>query len=206
MEFSTYIVGIPQAGSVVLTDNNLNASPDTTQSIGLSGVVTLPPTASTPTFSPAPGRYIGSVTVTLSDTTPNAEIHYTLDGSTPLSSSPVYTGPITLTSGTQVKAIATASGYWKSADVLGQYSVIPQAPTPVISPAPGSYPAGQAINLSDSLPSATIRYTTDGSTPTTKSNWYHGPIKLTGSETIQAIAIATGEVQSAVASSVYTTQ
>jgi len=47
-----------------------------------------------PPLLPAPGKYTGSVVVTISDTTANAIIHYTLDGSTPLSSSPVYVGPL----------------------------------------------------------------------------------------------------------------
>ena len=48
----------------------------------------------TPTFSPAAGTYTGSVTVTISTTTSGATIRYTTDGSTPTTSSPVYTGPI----------------------------------------------------------------------------------------------------------------
>lgn len=164
------------------------------------------PPAARPTFSPAPGKYLGSVTVTISDTTPKSSIHFTLDGTTPLSSSPVYTGPITLTASTNVKAIATAPGYWKSAVVLAQYSVVPQTPTPAISPAPGLYKVGQMITITDAIPTATIRYTTDGSIPTPTSNWYHGPFTLTGSETIKAIAISTGRASSAVASATYSIQ
>jgi len=167
--------------------------------------VTLP-SAAAPTFSPTPGKYIASVIVSIGDSTPKAIIHYTLDGSTPLSSSSVYKGPLTFTSTTTVKAIATASGYWKSAVSGAQYSVIPAAPTPVLSPSSGSYAPGQTVTISDAIPTATLRYTTDGSTPTTKSTFYTKPILLTGTETINAIAIATGDVVSSVATATYTPQ
>ena len=167
--------------------------------------VTLP-SAAKPAFSPAPGKYIASVVVSLGDTTPDNIIHYTLDGSTPLSSSPVYTGPLTLTKTTTVKAIATAGGYWKSAVAGVQYSVIPAAPTPVLTPGSGSYAPGQTVTISDAIPTATLRYTTDGSTPTTKSTFYTKPILLTGTETINTIAIAAGDVESSVATATYTPQ
>jgi hypothetical protein len=85
------------------------------------------------------------------------------------------------------------------------YSILAQAAAPAISPAPGSYPVGQTVTITDANASATIRYTTDGSNPTTHSNWYHGPIKLTGAETINAIAIATGEAASPMATATFTT-
>jgi sugar lactone lactonase YvrE len=160
--------------------------------------VTLP-SAAPPTFSPPPGRYTGPVSVSIGDTTPGAVIHFTLDGSTPLSSSPVYTGALTLPGSTTVKAIATASGFWKSADVAAAYSVIPQAPTPVISPESGYYPVSQLVTITDADTTATIRYTTDGSTPSPMSTYYSKPFPLAGATTIKAIAIATGEAASEVA-------
>jgi hypothetical protein len=165
--------------------------------------VTLP-SAAAPTFSPAPEKVIGSVVVTITDTTPNFTIHYTLDGSTPLSSSPKYTGPLTLTQSTTVKAIATAPDFWKSTDVAAQYSIVPQAPTPVISPESGAYGTGQLITISDANGTATIRYTTDGSTPTTHSTIYAHPFALTGNETVQAIAVGTGEAGSLMTTETYT--
>ena len=66
--------------------------------------------AAAPTFSPAAGTYVGSQTVTLNTVTTGAAIHYTIDGSTPGTASPVYTGAIAISKTTTVKAIAAASG------------------------------------------------------------------------------------------------
>ena len=57
--------------------------------------------------------------------------------------------------------------------------------------------------MTDSTPGATIYYTTDGSTPTTSSQKYTGPITVNTTQTINAIATASGFVQSAVSSETY---
>jgi len=171
---------------------------------GFVANLNLETTAAAPTFSPLPGKYIGSVEVTLTDATPGTAIYYTLHGGDPDSTSQLYTGPITLTDYTTLRAVAVDSNYLPSAVAEASYSLIAQTPAPVISPAPGGYPAGQTITITDADTAATIRYTTDGSSPTTKSNWYHGPIQLTGSETVRAIAISTGDATSEVAASEFT--
>src|SRR6266581_6749072 len=82
----------------------------------------------TPTFSPGGGTYTGSVTVTISDATSGATIHYTTDGSTPTTSSPVYGGALTFTQTTTLKAMAAASGMTDSAVASATYT-IQQLPT-----------------------------------------------------------------------------
>ncbi len=52
----------------------------------------------------------GAGVVTLSDITSSARIYYTLDGSTPTSSSPQYLGPFLLASNAILKTIAVAAG------------------------------------------------------------------------------------------------
>jgi hypothetical protein len=77
---------------------------------------------------------------------------------------------------------------------------------PILTPGSETYAPGQTVTISDADPTATLRYTTDGTTPTTKSNFYSKPILLSGTETIQAIAIATGDAASSGASATYTPQ
>ena len=95
----------------------------------------------TPAFSPAAGTYTGSVTVTISDATSGATIRYTTDGSTPTTSSPIYTGPITLTQTTTIRAMATASGMTDSNVASATYTIQAQqqVATPAFSPAAGTY-------------------------------------------------------------------
>jgi hypothetical protein len=159
------------------------------------------PTAATPTFSPSPGTYNSTQSVTLSDTTPGAVIHCTTDGSTPTSGSPVCT-TVQVNTTTTIKAIAVASGYNNSAVASGTYTLT--AATPTFSPAPGNYTSSQSVTLSDATSGATIYYTTDGSTPTTSSPKYTAPIVVNTTTTIKAIAAASGFNNSAVATGIYT--
>jgi len=158
-----------------------------------------------PVFSLPSGKYTGGISVALSDASPHAILHYTLDGSTPGASSPIYAGPISIPSGyITISAVAIENGSAMSWLAQATYSIVAQAPAPLISPAPGAYPVGQLITITDANAAATIRYTTDGSTPTSTSNWYHGPIALAGSAVIKALAITSGEAASNVSSAIYT--
>jgi hypothetical protein len=86
------------------------------------GTISRTPTAAMPTFSPAPGSYTSTVTVTLSDTTSGATIHCTTDGSTPTGNSPACTS-VPISSTTTLKAIATANGFNPSAVASGLYTI-----------------------------------------------------------------------------------
>lgn len=78
------------------------------------------------------------------------------------------------------------------------------AATPTISLAAGSYGSPQTVTISDSTPGASIYYTLDGSTPTTASGGYFGPINIGGTATVQAIAVTAGYLPSAATSAAYT--
>ena len=62
-------------------------------------------------FEPRRGFYDAPFSVTITSATPGAEIRFTTDGSAPTASEgTVYTGPISVTTTTVVRAIATAPG------------------------------------------------------------------------------------------------
>ena len=84
-----------------------------------------------------------------------------------------------------------------------------QVATPTFSPAAGTYTAAQlqsGVSISDTTTGALIYYTTGGSTPTTSSTQYSGPIAVGSTTTIKAIAAASGMTNSAVATATYTIQ
>jgi hypothetical protein len=162
------------------------------------------PSAATPTFSVAGGTYSTSQTVTLSDSTSGATIYYTTNGTTPTTSSSVYSTAINVSATETLEAIAVASGYTNSAVATAAYTVTTQAPTPTFSVAGGTYSSAQTVTLSDGISGATIYYTTNGTTPTTSSAVYSTAINVSATETLEAIAVASGYTNSAVATAAYT--
>jgi hypothetical protein len=63
-----------------------------------------------PVFSPD-GKYVtGPTSITMTCETPGANIYYTVDGTTPTASSNLYTEPVVVNIGTELKAIAVAGG------------------------------------------------------------------------------------------------
>src|SRR5207237_1262602 len=78
--------------------------------------------------------------------------------------------------------------------------------TPTFSPAAGTYTSAQNVTITTSTPNATIYYTADGTTPTTTSLRYAGPVTISATTTLKAMATASGLTNSAVATGVYTIQ
>jgi hypothetical protein len=162
------------------------------------------PQAATPTFSPAAGTYATARTVTISTTTVGAAIYYTINGGIPSTSSTLYTGPLNISSNSNIQAIAVLTGYLNSAVGSAAYSIGNAAAAPTFTPSAGTYSGAQSVVLASATTGASIYYTTDGSTPTITSTPYMSAITVSVSETIKAIAIATGYLNSSVASASYT--
>jgi hypothetical protein len=161
------------------------------------------PTAAAPTFSPAAGPYSTAQSVAISDATSGAAIYYTTNGSTPTTSSSVYSSPITVSASETLEALAVATGYTNSAVAMAAYTIGAVLPAPAFSPAGGTYTTTQTVGISDSTSGTTIYFTTNGTTPSTSSSVYSGPITVSASETLEAIAVETGYVNSPVATAAY---
>ncbi len=79
---------------------------------------------------------------------------------------------------------------------------IPSPSTPVFTPPAGTYSAAQSVSIT-SAGADSIYYTTDGSTPTTSSTLYTGPISISTMTTLSAVGVNAGG-SSPVLSGIYT--
>ncbi len=150
----------------------------------------------------APTITVSGTTVTLStNAAGSTTIRYTLDGTDPTTSSTAYSGPIDIsgqtTSPVVIKAITVRSG---NASSVTERSVQLTLPAPVIT---ADASAGTATI--SSAAGTTIYYTTDGTTPTTSSTQYIGPLSgLSLMTTVKAIAVRDGWNNSPAASTTLT--
>src|ERR1019366_3739322 len=179
-----------------------------TNSTVKSGLYTINlPTAAAPVFSPVAGTYTSVQTVTISSTTSGASIRYTTDGSTPSATAgTVYVSPISIGTTTTLKAIAYKTNFKNSTVTSGLYTInLPTAVAPVFSPTAGTYTSAQSVTISSTTSGASIRYTTDGSTPSaTAGTVYSGPVSINATTTLKAIAYKTNFKNSAVTNGTYT--
>ncbi len=92
-----------------------------------------------------------------------------------------------------------------AASTSGQKTISFQtAPEPVFSLRVGQYASAQTVTITDALSGSTIYYTSDGSTPTVSSTPYTGPISVSSTVTLKAIATSSNSLPSAVSEVVYT--
>ena len=161
--------------------------------------------AAAPVFSPAGGAYTDSASVTISSATSGAIIRYTTDGTLPTSASTIYTTPLTFTETTTLMAFASKTGMTDSSIASAVYTitVMEQVATPEFSPSGGTYSGSVSVTLSCATEGAVIRYTTDGSEPTSSSTTYTAPVTLTTTTTVKAKAFKSGMTDSATASATY---
>jgi Malectin domain/Legume lectin domain/Chitobiase/beta-hexosaminidase C-terminal domain len=160
--------------------------------VDVFGLLTDETQAAAPVFSPTAGSYSAGTQVTISSATPGASIFYTTDGSTPTSGSTLYTGALTVSGTTTFNAIAISTGFIQSVVSAATYTIQNQTAPPDVSPAAGTYSSAQTVQLSDTSPTPTIYYTTNGTTPTHSSTKYTTAISVTSTTTITAIASSPG--------------
>jgi len=167
-----------------------------------SYIINIPGVVQAPTFSPGGGIYASAQSVSMTSATSGATINYTTDGSIPTETHGTpYAGPISVSASTTLSAIAFENGSSDSAVAIAGYTI--NTP-PTYSPVAGTFPSAQTVSISSATSGATIRYTTDGSTPTeTNGTVYSGPISITKTTMLKTIAYVPGYFDSPVASSLY---
>ncbi|VVB56440.1 Uncharacterised protein [uncultured archaeon] len=77
----------------------------------------------TPTFSIPEGTYSSAQNISISTSTTGAIIRYTIDGTTPDETSPIYSIPILISSNTTLKAMAWNKVYTPSAITTATYTI-----------------------------------------------------------------------------------
>ena len=169
-----------------------------------SGVYTINSPCVVPTFSPVAGTYTSVQTVTLSTSTSGANINYTTNGTAPSNTvGTLYSLPVSISSTCTLEAIAYESGSPNSTVASGVYAIQICA-VPTFNPAAGTYSSAQTVTISTITSGASIRYTTDGTTPnSTVGTVYSSPVTISSACTLQAIAYNSGYANSTVTSGAY---
>ena len=107
------------------------------------------------------------------------------------------------TTGTSTPAADTSTPATGTSTPAADTSTPAAAATPIFSPAPGLYTTAQTVTLSAATTGTTIYYTADGTAPTTSSTQYTRAIPVSGSEVIEAVAVASGYTNSSLAKAGY---
>jgi len=107
----------------------------------------------------------------------------------------------------QAPVIANGKVYVGTQGAVVAYGLLagalPVAASPTLTPPSGQYSSAQTVTLSDATAGASIYYTTNATLPSTGSTRYTAPFTVSTSETVQAIAVASGYQASAVAGGAY---
>ncbi len=179
----------------------------------LGAAVTTKATTTTLTASANPQVITDSLTFTATvasgTAVPTGSVIFTIDEAT-VATVALTAGKATYTTTTlavgQHYVLASYTGnttYATSGEGLTETIVLPTAVAPVISPAAGTYTSLQTVSLTDTTKGAVMYYTTTGVAPTTSSTKYTAPFTVSATETVEAIAVATGYNNSAVATAAY---
>ena len=170
-----------------------------TQSYIISPIPITTATATPPGVTFPQGQ---TVSVALRSSVANAVIYYTTNGSTPDTSSAVYSAPIVFSVSTTLKYFAMVPGAASREAVKVQsYTILVAPPTPVVTASPlgGLYNANQSVTLNASVP-ADIYYALNDAPLNVDSARYNGPVAITSSGTLKYFAIskegATGAIRS----------
>lgn len=145
-----------------------------------------------PMLSLASGTYYTDKVVTVVTATPDATIHYTLDGSEPSQSSPaVASGSVLdIDQSLTLRVQAFHDTFAPSRKRAATYTM--HVNTVTRSPGAGTYTTPQLLTLSTTTPEAAVHYTTDGSSVTLGSPTYTTPLGIATTTTLKVRAYRDG--------------
>ncbi len=217
--------GQSRVGYGILATGNATPSPSpnptpTPSPTPLPSPGSTPPTSSAPygvINSPIPGSTLNSSTVTFTWSAGSATAYWLNIGNSVGASDIFDSGQTGGHSWTvtnlptdgrtlYVRLWSFVSGNWYNPPQDYTYMAQPGIVlTPVISPASGTFKKKVKVTITDGTPGATIRYTTNGSTPNSTSPAYQGAFTLTGkgSKTVKAQAFKTGVPDSVITTNSY---
>jgi hypothetical protein len=112
-------VQMPNLARNVIDTNAVQVRSDWINS--LPGIPALPP----PTLAPPGGTFVGFVNVSALAPTNDVVLRYTLDGSLPTTNSPIYSGPIQVTSNLTLNVNAWAPGFTNSVVGTASFTILP---------------------------------------------------------------------------------
>jgi hypothetical protein len=140
---------------------------------------------------PPPGRYYDAQHITM--THDYAKIYYTLDGTTPTTSSHLYQRPIALNNHTDttIRYRAYFECFFPSDVYSATYLITDSVKPPLFSYPTGSYNTALRLEMYYQTPGSTIFYTLNGTEPDSTSRRYTQPIYITENTTLRATALRT---------------
>lgn len=197
------------SATVTLVDMNQQPlTPNVSATTDFSVVAPVLPTPTITVSGDAAGAadtYYFSANVTISEAQNGASVYYTTDGTTPTLASTVYNAPFTVTTTCTVKAFAVMDNYANSDVATADINIeIPTVATPTFTPNTGTYADSVVFSIACTTEGAEIRYTTDGSEPTSESTLYAVPVVLNSTTTVKAKAFKTDWNASETATVTYT--
>jgi outer membrane protein assembly factor BamB len=164
-------------------------------------------TVATPKITPQISFFQDSCDIELSCNTPGSVIYYTTNGKQPGPDyGNIYVGPFTITASATIHALACHDEMFPSEMITANYTRLYPVAKPVFTPAGGSkFQDDLEISISCETDDATIRYTLDGSDPSSSNGFtYTEPITLSKTTQIRAMACKYAMIDSSIVSADYT--
>jgi hypothetical protein len=200
---AVYVYGTTIPISATMTLRAMGEKAGMNDSSVTSAEYTITPMVDAPLFNLAGGTYNNDIDIDITCATTGAVIYFTTDGSIPTAASATYDGtPIAIggegTSMT-VRAIAVKPGMANSTIASAAYTISYfQAVDPTFNPPAGPLTSPQNVTIDTTSSGATIRYTTDGSDPTSSLTYTDAlppvTISVNDTMTIRAYVVSATEL------------